>query len=232
MKPALCAIGLAFLSLAAFAQAPAPGAPSATSDMPGLGFQYAPPSGWRIEAAPSNSSPSSPPASSAPSAGSSSSSPNAAGHEPAQSAAAPAAKKGIACLEAPLTATYGDPRSVLVEVVLPFDCFGQTIGPDQLPAFTLGIAAGMKQSLDTSDAIESAYTLGTHRMWVQRSKGNEKGHPVAPFTFEIACGLLRKAAVCWTVAANDAAALAAFENASVTLEDDPPTPLVPATVFP
>jgi len=51
------------------------------------------------------------------------------------------------------------------------------------------------------------------------------------YTIEVACGVLKKAAVCWMAMAADNAALAEFENGAVKLEDDPPAALVPAAVF-
>jgi hypothetical protein len=228
MKPAFCAFWLAIGSAAALCQAPPAAAPAPAPDASDPGFQFALPSGW--EALPSPSDPA-PPSSQAP------------------QNIVPA--RGTGCIKVPLTAHSGDARSVLIEVVLPFACFGQIITQDQLPDLAAGAAEGLKQAFDISDAVESNYMLGTHRMWAQhamaspkgadvksqaKSKGQGKdqqgGQSASPFTFEIACGLLHKSAVCWAVAASDAAALSDFDHASVTLDADPPASLVPATVFP
>jgi hypothetical protein len=210
MKLALCALSLALPAVAALGQAPAGGPPEPKTAAGDLGFTFALPSGWQVVESPSHSPAPSPP-------------PGSAGN---------AVVKGIACLKVPLTAQQGDPRSVLVEATLPFECFGQTIAPSQLPDFASGAVGEMKQSFDIDAPVESTYTLGTHPFWIQRAKGNTKGQIGTPYTFEIACGLLRKAAVCWMVAAAGEAALDAFEHAAVTLDGDPPTALVPASIFP
>ncbi len=142
-----------------------------------------------------------------------------------------AEKKGMECLGAPLTARRGDPASVIVEVLIPFDCFGQTFTENELPGFGAGVAAGMKQSVDMSNPVETTYALGSHHLWAQRSQGNLKGKPESKYTIEVACGVLKKAAVCWMVMAANDAALTDFENGAVTLEDDPPVALVPAATF-
>lgn len=214
MKPALCALWLAVAGTTVLGQAPATSTPAQNPGPSDLGFQFVPPPGWQIVPTPQ--------------------SPPATGPQPVPGATE---KKGTACIQIPFTASYGDPRSVMVEVVLPFACYGQIITQDQLPDFASGTVEGMKQSLDISDSAEKTYTLGTHSVWAQRSTGNTKGAEVkgqtgAPFTVEIACSLLHKSAVCWAVAASDSAALADFEHASVTLDSDPPAALVPASVFP
>lgn len=135
------------------------------------------------------------------------------------------------CLEAPITARRGNPASVIVEVLVPFDCFGQAVTQEQLPGFGADVAAGMRQSADIANPMQTTYTLGSHHLWAQRSTGNLKGKPDTKYTIEVACGLLKKAAVCWVVMAADDAALADFEHGAVTLEDDPPAPLVPAGAF-
>ncbi len=142
-----------------------------------------------------------------------------------------AEKKGVACVQVPLTARYGNPASVIVEMALPFDCFGQTLTENQLPGFGAGATEGLKQSFDIVNPVEATYALGSHHLWIQRSKGSVKGQPGSPYTVEVVCGILKKAAVCWMVTAADDTALAAFEHGAVTLEDDPPAALVPATAF-
>ncbi|HUB51487.1 MAG TPA: hypothetical protein VL986_05040 [Terracidiphilus sp.] len=154
--------------------------------------------------------------------------------KPAQPDKAPgsAAKKGMECAEVPVTAIHGDPISTIVEVVLPFDCFGQAFSPDQLSDFGIGTSQGLKESFDIAGPIDKFYSIGSHRLWVQRSRGTVKGKPEPQYTVEIACTLLKKAAVCWMAMAADSTSLDAFEQGAVTLEGDSPTPLVPSGTFP
>lgn len=141
-------------------------------------------------------------------------------------------KKGVACVEIAFTARHGDPTSVIVVVQLPFECFGQSMSVKDLPGFAQGAAEGIKQSFDTSDPVNHEYKLGTHGMWIERTKGTPKGHPeIPPYTVEIACSLLQKGAVCWMTMAADDAALKVFEGGAVMLESDRPAPLVPAEIF-
>lgn len=140
-------------------------------------------------------------------------------------------KKGVACTQPDLTARHGDPRSVIDEVVLPFNCSGQPLTPNDLPALGAGAAEGIKQNFAGGDPQVATYTLGTHRLWAERVQGALKGQPDMHFTIEISCALLSKAAVCWMAMAADPTSLAVFEQGAVTLDDDPPAALVPATVF-
>jgi len=140
-------------------------------------------------------------------------------------------KKGLACVEVALSARRGDPPSVLVAVALPFDCFGQQITEKDLPGFAEGASEGLKQSFDMGDPLHGNYTLGSHHMWIERAKGNPKGHPDLSYTVEIACGVLKKAAVCWMAMAADDAALHVFEQGAVTLDGESADALVPPNVF-
>lgn len=140
-------------------------------------------------------------------------------------------KKEIACIQIPLSARTGAPPSFLAVMALPFDCFGQIMTEKDLPGFAEGASEGPRAIFDFSDPEFGEYTLGKHHMWVERAKGSPKGHPEMPYTLEIACSLLEKAAVCWmTVAGNDQA-LKDFEGNSVTLDGDFSAELVPATAF-
>lgn len=140
-------------------------------------------------------------------------------------------KRGAACVNMSLTARHGAPSSVMVIVELPFDCLGQTATDKDLPGFAMGASEGLKQNFDLAAPVFGAYTLGKHSMWVERAQGTPKGHPEVSYTVEIACSLLKKAAVCWMTMAADANSLKVFETGPVTLEDDPATALVPATAF-
>ncbi|HWT67018.1 MAG TPA: hypothetical protein VN151_12960 [Terracidiphilus sp.] len=140
-------------------------------------------------------------------------------------------KRGAGCVNLSLTAQHGAPASVVVIVELPFDCLGQTATEKDLPGFGMGASEGMKQNFDLADPVFGTYTLGTHAMWVERAQGSPKGHSEMSYTVEIACSLLKKAAVCWMAMAADPEALKVFESSAVKLEDDPATALVPATAF-
>lgn len=148
-------------------------------------------------------------------------------------------KKGTACISVPQTARHGSPASVIVVVELPFDCYGPTMTAPDLASFGAGVADGLKQTFDIADPILGSYTLGTHSFWIERARGNPKGQtqpqakaqPPYPYTVEIVCSLLNKAAVCWMATAADEASLHDFEAMPVELDTDAATPLVPATAF-
>jgi hypothetical protein len=140
-------------------------------------------------------------------------------------------KKGLACVQVVLTARHGDPASVMVEVALPFDCFGVAMTEAELPGFASGASEGLKQSFDVGEPVTANYSLGSHTMWVERTKGTPKGHPEISYTVEISCGLVKKAAVCWMAMAADDTALRTFERGAVTLDGESFPALVPATAF-
>jgi hypothetical protein len=140
-------------------------------------------------------------------------------------------KKGIACLQIALTARHGDPASVIVAMALPFDCFGQSMSEKDLPGFAEGGSEGLKQAFDLSEPVHATYSLGSHSIWIERANGTPKGHPEMNYTVEIACGLLKKAAVCWMTMASDETTLHIFENGAVVLDGEPFPALVPATAF-
>jgi len=162
---------------------------------------------------------------------------------PSPTPAAPAAsilpRKGTACISVPSTARRGAPASIIVVVELPFDCYGVAMTGQDLASFGSGVTDGLKQTFDIGDTVLGAYTLGSHSLWIERAKGNPKGQlpgktqaqtPVQ-YTVEIACSLLKKAAVCWMTTAADEASLHAFEAMPVVLDDDAAAPLVPSTAF-
>ncbi len=188
--------------------------PSTDSSSPGLsaelGFSYSLPPGWVVAA--------------------SKSAPPAEGTQQ-QSLATQGTVKGTACIRVPLTARHGTPSSVIVVVDLPFDCYGQPMTGQDLAGFGQGAADGLKQEFDLIDPVFGLYSLGSHRLWIERAKGSPKGHSQTQYTMEIACSLLKKSAACWMTLAADASSLHAFENGSVTLDGDAATPLVPANAF-
>lgn len=148
-------------------------------------------------------------------------------------------KKGTACISVPRTAKHGDPASVIVVVELPFDCYGQAMTAGDLASFGSGVAEGLKQTFDLTDPVQGAYTLSGHTLWIERAKGNPKGQtqvksqaqPAIQYTVEIACSMLKKAAVCWMTTAADEASLHAFQQMPVTLDGEAAAPLVPSTAF-
>jgi len=148
-----------------------------------------------------------------------------------QSAGSQDEKKGAACTQVPLTARHGSPPDVIVIVAIPFNCFGQTLTPKDLPGFGTGAAQGLKQNFTIADAVNGSYTLGTHSFWIERAKGAPKALPSASYTIEIACSVLKSAAVCWMTTAADAEGLRVFEDSPVTLEGEPATALVPGNAF-
>lgn len=148
-----------------------------------------------------------------------------------QNAATDEEKKGLACVQLALTARHGNPASILVEVALPFDCFGEKMTEAELPGFATGASEGLKQSFDVAQPVFGNYALGSHTMWIERAKATPKGHPELPYTVEITCGLLKKAAVCWMAMAADDAALQTFEHGTITLDGESSGALVPATAF-
>jgi len=140
-------------------------------------------------------------------------------------------KKEIACVQIPVSARKEPPPSFLAAMALPFDCFGQIMTEKDLPGLAEGASEGPRAVFDFSDPEYGEYTLGKHHMWIERAKGNPKGHPEMPYTLEIACSLLQKAAVCWMTVAGDDQALKEFEGNAVTLDGDFSAQLVPSTAF-
>jgi hypothetical protein len=140
-------------------------------------------------------------------------------------------KKMIACVQIPISARRGAPPSFLAAMALPFDCVGQAMTEKDLPGFAEGSSQGPRAIFDFADPVYGAYALGSHSMWIERAKGNPKGHPEMPYTLEIACSLLKKSAVCWMTVAGDDQALKEFESTAVTLNGDFFTELVPTTAF-
>jgi hypothetical protein len=140
-------------------------------------------------------------------------------------------KKMIACVQIPISARRGAPPSFLAAMALPFDCFGQVMTKKDLPGFAEGSSQGPRAIFDFADPVYGSYTMGSHGMWIERARGNPKGHPEMPYTLEIACSLLKKSAVCWMIVAGDDQALKEFEGTAVTLNGDFFAELVPATAF-
>jgi hypothetical protein len=123
------------------AQTPAASpATAAHSYSTNLGFSYDLPSEWEVIDTQGNLS--------------------QAKEQAAQNAASEAEKKGLACVQMGLTARHAG--SVIVDVALPFDCFGQQLSEAEIPGFGEGASQGVKQSFDIGDPTYGTYTLGSH----------------------------------------------------------------------
>lgn len=146
-------------------------------------------------------------------------------------AAAPP-KKGDACIDMAMTARKSRSASVVVVLVLPFKCYGQTMGADDLENLGLGAAAGLKQAFAIVSQAQGNYSLGNHPVWIERADGTALNRPESPYTFEIACTVLAKGAACWMTMAADAASLHDFEQQAVILEGEKFNALVPAADAP
>lgn len=194
---------LAVASLPLAAQAP-------QVDSDPIGFSYAVPAGWQLVVP----------------------TPPQATQQPRASQSTPEeVKKGIACVQVPLTARHGNPASAIVIIALPFDCFGQTMAPQDLPGFGAGVTEGLKTAFDFLNPVSTTYSIAGHKLWIERVKAVPRGKTAPVDTVEITCTILQKGAVCWTVQTGDDASLEAFERGAVSLEGSPSVPLVPAQVF-
>ena len=140
-------------------------------------------------------------------------------------------RKGLACVDMPLAAGHGNPRSAVVVVTLPFDCYGETMSEGDLEVWGSAWLEGLKTRFDFTGPIETTYELAGHTLWIERVKATPKAKTAPSFTLETACTLLKKGAVCWMVQAADAEGLAAFEQSPVSLEGAVAQRLVPAGVF-
>jgi hypothetical protein len=197
---------LILLAAPLLAQAPTPLVHSSN-----LGFTYAIPSDWQVVDA--------------------SATLPTVQQQVTQNAGSDDEKKGIACVQVAMTAKHGDPGSVIVVMALPYSCFQQEMTDKDLPGFASGASEGLKQILDITGAVTASYALGSHNVWIERAKGTAKANPEVHFSVETACTLLKKAAVCWMTTAADDAAMQTFEHGAVSLDQEAPTALVPATAF-
>ncbi|MFP5236716.1 MAG: hypothetical protein ACLGSD_12515 [Acidobacteriota bacterium] len=201
---AILPIVAAGLAVAALAQAP----PASRTFHNPLGFSYAIPPDWETVDYSAQ-----------------------AKEQARQGATTEDAKKGLQCVQMGLMARHGSPSSVIVEVALPFECFGQTMTNADLPGFAAGASQGLRQNFDLGAPTLGEYTLGKHDFWIERASGTMKQNPSATYTVEIACTVAQKAAVCWMTMAADPLALSAFESGMVSLDGEPPAPLVPGNAF-
>jgi len=140
-------------------------------------------------------------------------------------------KKEITCIQVPVSARKGPPPSFLAAMALPYTCVGQIMTEKDLPGFAEGASQGPRMVFKFAEPAYGSFSLGSHKMWIERAKGYPKGHPEIAYTLEIACSLLRNAAVCWMTVAADEQALKEFEGNAVTLDGDFYPEFVPATAF-
>lgn len=213
MKP-LALLALLFLSSPlAYTQAPAttsaPAKPHTYTNT--IGFSYNLPADWELVDM--------------------SSSLSVAQKQAQQAAGDDEVKRGAACLQIALTAHHGNPGSMIAAVVLPSDCMGKEMAAADLPGFGIAATQGIQMGFEVGDSLVADYTLGSHKMWAARAKGNPAGHPELSYQVETVCTLVKKGAVCWMALAADDAAQATFESGSVILDEEPPQPLVPAAAF-
>lgn len=206
MRSLLCAFIAALTCVSLAAQA----APDQvqTSD---LGFSYSVPADWAIQITPAQV--------------------EAAREKAAQEATSADEKKGADCTQVEMAARHGSPASVIVVVSLPYSCYGQSFTESDLSSFGKGVAEGIANTYNLGAEQTATYTLGAHKLWVDRAPGTPKDSPDQHYTIEVSCTLLKKGAVCWMAMAVDSTALAVFEHGAVTLEGDPPASLVPAGLF-
>ncbi|HEY1576253.1 MAG TPA: hypothetical protein VGF82_04185 [Terracidiphilus sp.] len=199
----------AFLLISAAMAAQQAAAPAPTSD--DLGFSYHIPSGWAA-------------------IDTQSSLPEVKQRQ-LENAKTDEEKKGIACIQVPISARKGPPPSFLTAMALPYDCYGQIMTDKDLPGFAEGASEGPRAVFDFGEPTFGSYSLGKHKIWIERANGNPKGHPEMAYTLEIACGLLKRAAVCWMTVAADRESLKSFEENAVTLDGDFFAEFIPTTAF-
>jgi len=213
MKPSALLVLISLSCTLLHAQAPAsPHAPAKPHTYANaIGFRYTLPADWELVDM--------------------SSSLSAAQKQAQQTAGDDEVKRGAACMQIALTAHHGSPGSMIAAVVLPSDCMGREMAPTDLPGFGIAATQGVQMGFDVGDPLLAEYSLGSHKVWAARAKGNPTGHPELPYTVETVCTLLKKGAVCWMALAADNSALATFERGSVTLDQESPKPLVPAAAF-
>lgn len=140
-------------------------------------------------------------------------------------------KKGVNCAQLPFMARRGNPSSVIEVVAMPYDCFGQKMTDSDLPGIGAGMTEGVRKSFNVVDPAYGDYTLGSHRVWIERSVGNFLSVPDRKVEFEAVCTLLKSGVVCWMAFVTDDASLRDFEQGQVVLEGDTPVALVPPDAF-
>lgn len=208
MEARLITLALTLCCVPLLAQTQPPTPQAHTSQ---LGFSYSLPSDWQV----ADTEPALP----------------AARQQAEKTAGSEDEKKSVACVDTPFAARHGAPASVIVVVALPFDCYGQSMTAKDLPGFGAGASEGLKQNFNITDPVYGRYAQGGHSFWIERAKGAPKNKLNADYTIEIACTVLKKAAVCWMTMAADADGLRAFEDGAVTLDGAPAVSLVPAGAF-
>jgi hypothetical protein len=140
-------------------------------------------------------------------------------------------KIGASCSQVALTARHGTPSSVVVVIVVPYSCLGQEFTAKDLPDFGAGVSEGLKSTFVISNSVYGDYSLGSHRLWIERASGKLRDNPDAAYTVETVCSLLKKGAVCWMVMALDSSSLHTIEQGALSLEGEAAPGLVPVNAF-
>lgn len=148
-----------------------------------------------------------------------------------ETASSDAERHAIDCTQLALMIRHGTPKSVILVVVLPFECAGVHIKQSDLASVASGVSTGLKKGFEIHDPIYGAYKLGTHDFWAERSHAISKNHPELEVTLETVCSIAKDSLVCWMNLARDDEAIKVFESGLASVEDDLPAALVPASAF-
>lgn len=154
----------------------------------------------------------------------------AARQQVAQAAISEVEKRGITCLEMPLTARHGNPPSMLTVVDLPWSCMGIQATEKDLPGFGMGALQNLRQQFEMEEPATSTFALGHHAGWTARAKATPRGTQLG-YTIEVACTLVEKGSVCAMIVAADATTLSHFEQLPVVLDGTSFPALVPAGTY-
>ncbi len=115
---------------------------------------------------------------------------------------------------------------------VPFSCLGVGQSPiGDLKSFGVSFLNALGGKLDLTSSLGSPYTSGTHRAWAGLAHGGAKGRPDFRVTVEAACAILKRGVVCVAGASTEPDSVSGLANGIVTLDNDPPTVLVPPTAF-
>lgn len=142
-----------------------------------------------------------------------------------------AERQGASCTQLALILSKPSAQARIVVLTIAYDCVGGIIKQSDLAAVGTGISAGMKKSMLITEPTYAAYRLGTHEMWVERANGSPLTHPESKSSVETVCTMLKKSLVCWMDVSGTAEGIAALDNATVTLEGERASALVPPSAF-
>jgi len=141
-------------------------------------------------------------------------------------------RRQLACTQAVLFLSRGNPPSLIKVVALPNSC---TKMDNSESAFVLSAALG-SCSVDSTkynlrETLQGAYRLGKATLVIERAVGSPKDHPEVNVTLERVCGLLRNTKVFWEGELHDEEAVKVFEGALTSIDGEEPSPLVPASAI-